>query len=100
MTTTQIEIPRQRLIEFCHRYPIQRLALFGSVLREDFKINSDVDVLVTFIPGAPVGFLMMGRMKRELAALFQRRVDLVPETGLKAVIRDEILASAEEIYAV
>jgi predicted nucleotidyltransferase len=100
MTTPQIEISRQRLTEFCRRYPIQRLSLFGSVLRADFKTNSDVDVLVTFIPGVPVGFLMMGRMKRELAALFQHRVDLVPETGLKPVIRDEILASVEEIYAV
>jgi len=100
MTTPHITIPRQQLVEFCQRYPIRRLALFGSVLREDFRPESDVDVLVVFQPDAKVGFLLLGRMKRELSALFQRPVDLVPEGGLKAAIRADVLKSAEEIYAV
>jgi hypothetical protein len=78
---------------------VRRLALFGSVLREDFSAESDVDVLVAFEPDAPIGFLALGQMRRELEALFNRPVDLVPQDGLKPWIRDDVLASAEAIYA-
>jgi len=58
-----------------------------------------IDVLVTFEPDAKIGFLALGRLRRELEALFNRPVDLVPQDGLKSRVRDSVLASAEPIYA-
>ena len=78
---------------------MKSLELFGSVLRADFRPDSDVDVLVEFEPGARIGFVALGRMQRELTALFERPVDLVPKDGLKPVIRQDVLASTEVIYA-
>jgi hypothetical protein len=94
-----INISDKKLAVFCQHHHISHLALFGSVLRDDFQAGSDVDVLVVFEPSARVGFLALGQMKRELEDIFQRRVDLVPQDGLKPIIRDEMLASATEIYA-
>ena len=84
----RISIPQRELKEFCRRYQIQRLALFGSVLRQDFRANSDVDMLVAFTPNARIGFLTLAQMQRELTELFHRQVDLVPLDGLKPVIRE------------
>jgi len=95
----QITIPKKSLEAFCRRYQIRRLALFGSVLRDDFNRNSDVDVLVVFDPSARVTFMTLGRMKRELSAIFHRPVDLVPQEGLKPAIREAVLADAREVYA-
>ena len=95
----RISIPKKDLSEFCHRYQIDRLALFGSVLRQDFRKDSDVDVLVSFKPDAHVGFITLSRMRRELSELFKRPVDLVLMDGLKPVIRDSVLANIEEVYA-
>ena len=99
MVTAQIDIPTERLKEFCERYKIRRLALFGSVIRDDFRLESDIDILVVFHPEALVTFMTLGRMKRELTELFQHPVDLVPQIGLKTAIRESILSSAQEIYA-
>jgi predicted nucleotidyltransferase len=95
----KIGIPKQELAEFCRRYHVQKLALFGSVLGDNFRAESDVDVLVSFHPNAHVGFITFSRMQRELAELFQRPVDLVPMDGLKPVIRDSVLSDIEEVYA-
>jgi len=94
-----IEIPNDGLIRFCRQHQVQRLALFGSVLRDDFHPDSDVDILVKFSPSARVSFMSLGQMKRELTSIFHRPVDLVPEEGLKPAIREEILSSAREVYA-
>jgi hypothetical protein len=75
------------------------LALFGSVLRQDFRHDSDVDVLVQFESEARVGFLTLARMARELSSILGRRVDLVPQDGLKLLIRDKVLAEAEGLFA-
>jgi len=99
MATPRIEVPRAEMAEVCRRHRIRRLALFGSVLRDDFGPHSDVDVLVTFAPDARIGFLALGRLKRELSELLGRRVDIVPEDGLKPLIRERVLSSAEVIYA-
>ena len=99
MARPRITVPQTRLAEFCRRNHIRRLALFGSVLRDDFRGDSDVDVLVEFQPGTQLGFMALGRMQRELSALLQRPVDLVPRDGLKPVIRDAVLASAQVVYA-
>jgi predicted nucleotidyltransferase len=90
---------RARFYAHFRRYQIQRFHLFGSVLREDFGSDSDVDVLVEFGPEAQIGFITLSRMRRELAELLQRPVDLVPREGLKPKIREAVLSSAEVIYA-
>ncbi len=95
----KIKIPQQELVDFCRRYQVQRLALFGSVLGDNFRPDSDVDVLVSFQPNARIGLITFSRMQRELASLFNRPVDLVPMDGLKPVIRDAVLSDIEEIYA-
>jgi len=94
-----IRIPREKLQAFCRQYQVRRLALFGSFARGEAGPHSDVDLLVAFQPGAQVGFLTLGRMKRELAEMLQASVDLVPQDGLKPVIRETILAEARELYA-
>jgi hypothetical protein len=98
-TRVKIKIPRRNLAEFCRRYQVRRLALFGSVLGNNFRAESDVDVLVSFQPDARAGFLTLSRMQRELSGLFNRPVDLVPMDGLKPVIRDSVLSNIEEVYA-
>ena len=95
----RISIPKKELKEFCRRYQVDRLALFGSVLSQDFRKDSDVDVLVSFEPDAHIGFITLSRMQRELSELFKRPVDLVLMDGLKPVIRDSVLANIEEVYA-
>ena len=99
MAMPRIQIPAQELADLCQRYHVRQLALFGSVLRDDFRPDSDVDVLVEFEPRARIGFMALGRLQRELAALFQRPVDVVPRDGLKPIIRDRVLSDAEVVYA-
>lgn len=99
VTRARIRVPKRKLADFCKRNQIRSLALFGSVLRADFRPDSDVDVLVEFEPGADVGLMEFGRIQRELADIFNREVDLVPRKGLKLRIRDSVLASSEVLYA-
>lgn len=96
----QIEIPQEKIEDFCRRYQVRELALFGSVLREDFGPESDVDVLIDFEPEAEVTLLTLSGMQIELSDLLQRPVDLVLRDGLKAIIRDSVLSDAQVIYAV
>lgn len=95
----KIKIPKKELTDFCRRYQVQKLALFGSVLGDHFRAESDVDILVSFQPDARIGFITFSRMQRELAEIFKRPVDLVPMDGIKPVIRESVLANIEEIYA-
>lgn len=99
MSKARIPIPKVQFNEFCRRNQVKSLALFGSVLRADFRPDSDVDILVEFQPGARIGFLALSRMQRELAELLHRPVDLVPKDGLKPLIRDAVLSSTEVVYA-
>jgi uncharacterized protein len=94
-----VEIPSNQLATLCARHGIQELALFGSALSDRFAKASDIDLLVTFLPEARPGFLTLARVQRELEALFGRPVDLVPKRGLKAAIRDSVLAEARVLYA-
>lgn len=99
MTRARIAIPKEDIAAFCLRNQIRSLALFGSVLRDDFRADSDIDILVDFESDAVVGMVALGRMQRELSALLARPVDLVPRVGLKPRIRDSVLATSEELYA-
>jgi len=93
-------IPKERVTEFCRQHHIRKLSVFGSILREDFRHDSDVDVLVEFEPGHGPGFLRLVRMERELSTLLGgRKVDLVTEKFLNRRIRERVLASAEIQYA-
>jgi uncharacterized protein len=94
-----IPIPHQTLALLCRRRHIRRLELFGSVLRDDFRPDSDVDILVEFEPEAQIGLFAFQQIQTELSDLLHRPVDLVPRDGLKPVIRESVLASAQEIYA-
>ena len=93
----RIEVPSEQIAEFCRRNHIRRLALFGSVLRDDFTPASDVDILVEFKPGKTPGFAFFG-MQDELSDLLGRRVDLRTPSELSKYFRDEVLAEAEELY--
>jgi len=97
MTRHGIEIPQDRIAEFCRRHRIRRLALFGSILREDFRPDSDVDVLVEFEPGTRVG-LRFFAIERELSELLGRKVDLNTPGFLGKYYRDEVLREAEVQY--
>jgi hypothetical protein len=99
ITSARIPVHSRQISGICRRYHVRRLALFGSVLRDDFRPDSDVDVLVAFEPEARVGFVTLSRMQRELSELFKRPVDLVPMDGLKPVIRESVLSSAQNVYA-
>ncbi len=94
--TARIQFDRRALTELCYRHGIRRLALFGSVVRDDFGPDSDVDVLVDFQPLRIPDLFRYGIMAEELAALFGRRVDLVTYGSLKNPIRRaSILEDAE-----
>lgn len=94
----RITVDRQRIAEFCRKYHIRKLSLFGSVLGDNFRPDSDVDVLVAFEPGQIIGLRIID-IEDELARLFGRRVDLVSEKYLNHRIRDGVLAAAEVQYA-
>ena len=95
----KLQIPQDEINNLCQRYQVRRLALFGSAARGDTRPDSDIDFLVTFKSGSEIGFLALGKMQRELSEMFHRPVDLVPQEGLKPVIRESVLAEAREIYA-
>lgn len=99
MILRNLDLPLDAINQLCRSYRVRELALFGSVLREDFDANSDVDLLVEFEPGTPVGFITLAHMQRELSALLHRPVDLVPKNGLKPRIREAVLAGAQVLYA-
>lgn len=95
-----IAIDRDSLADFCHRNGIRKLSLFGSVLRDDFRPDSDVDVLVEFDPEHVPGLIRFIQIEDELSALLGgRRVDLVTAGFLNRRIRSRVLAEAEDRYA-
>jgi predicted nucleotidyltransferase len=95
----KIDIPSQAIIGLCQRHHIRQLALFGSVLRDDFGPESDVDVLVEFEPEARIGYLRFFRLQDELTALFGREVDLFTPNSLKPFARNHAMQSKAVIYA-
>ena len=95
----KIDVPQDQIAVFCKKRHIRRLALFGSVLSDEFRRDSDVDVLVEFEPGAVVGLLRMAGIERELSELLGRPIDLRTPADLSRYFRDDVLASAEVQYA-
>lgn len=97
-----IDIPTQQIKAFCRKWKVQELALFGSILRDDFGSDSDIDALISFAPEARVLFRDLDAMEHELTELFGRRVDLVSRRGVEqsqnAMRRREILSNMETLY--
>ncbi len=96
----RIAVDEEKIAAFCREHRIRRLALFGSALRDDFRHDSDVDVLVEFEPGSAPGLLQIARMERELSpALGGRKVDLRTPEDLSRYFRQSVLQHAEVHYA-
>ena len=102
MNRTKIEIPKEKIAEFCQKWKIVELSLFGSVLREDFRPDSDVDVLVTFAPDAQYSLFDLVHIEEELREILGRNVDLVERKAVERsenyIRRKHILGSLEAIY--
>lgn len=98
MLQARIRLPEDAVAGFCSRHRIHRLAVYGSVLRDDFRPDSDIDVLVEFEPGRCVGLITFAGMENELSDLIGRQVDLTTPAGLSPYFRDEVLAEAETLY--
>src|ERR1035437_6432212 len=92
-------VNQSALREFCHTEHIQRLSLFGSVLREDFNSSSDIDVLLVFESGHTPGFLGLARIERMLSGMFGgKKIDVRTPDELSRYFRDEVVSSAQVLY--
>ena len=98
-TRARIDISAEALTELCRRYHVLELSLFGSVLRDDFREDSDIDFLVEYDPDAHVGLFEHFDLQRALEDLLGRSVDLVPKNGLHHLLRESVLATSAVIYA-
>jgi hypothetical protein len=96
--TTAIALPMDQIKEFCQRQPIQKLSLFGSVLRDDFHADSDVDMLVEFTVGARIGYFELVGMEIELTEIVGRKVDLRTPGELSKYFRQNVLDTAQVVY--
>ena len=103
MKIKEIKLSLNKITAFCQHWQITEFALFGSVLRDDFRSDSDIDVLVTFSPEAHHTLFDLVHMENELKEIFQRDVDLVSRRGIERSLnylrRNEIFSSAQTIYA-
>lgn len=95
---THIYLDPAVVAEFCRRHAIREMALFGSVTRDDFRPESDVDVLIEFDPQVKVGFFQLVDIRDELSSLLGREVDLVTKPMLSTYFRDEVMSNREIIY--
>ena len=93
-----VEIPEQAIAEFCRRHHIRRLSLFGSILRDDFGSDSDIDVLVEFESGCVPGMLRMAGLEIELSGILGRRADVRTAAELSRHFREDVLKEAEAQY--
>jgi predicted nucleotidyltransferase len=100
MRSKKFTLPRKKIAEFCKRWSITEFSVFGSVLRDDFRPDSDIDVLVSIDPKAHIGLFELIDMKLELEKMFKRPVDLIEKEGLRNPYRrQEILRTAQVVYA-
>lgn len=97
MSRIKIKVPREKIADFCKRYHIRKLAFFGSVLREDFTPESDVDVLVEFEPGYVPGLAFFA-MQDQLSKILGRKVDLNTKGFISKYFRDEVLRESRVEY--
>lgn len=99
MGQARIDIPQAAIAEFCRRHHIRKLSLFGSVIRDDFRLESDIDILVEFDRDHIPGFMGLAGMEIELSdVLAGRKVDMNTPGGISRYYRDEVMAEAEVLY--
>ena len=100
----QVKLPEKEIADFCQRWQIVELSVFGSILRDDFNANSDIDFLFTFSPEARWGLFKVMEMQQELEQLVERPVDFVSKRAIEHshnwLRREEILGNAEIVYEV
>ena len=94
-----VELPEAEIAEVCRRYQVKELAVFGSAARGELRPDSDVDLLVEFLPEAAVDLLQHFAAEREFSELLGRKVDLVSKRALRSALREEVLSQARLIYA-
>jgi hypothetical protein len=94
-----VELPEAGIAEICRRYQVKALSLFGSAARGEMRPDSDVDLLVEFLPDAEIGLIQHFAAERELSALLGRKVDLVSKRAIRKTLIEEILPQARLIYA-
>lgn len=103
MIITAINLPMEKIADFCNRWQVVEFSLFGSVLRDDFRPDSDVDVMVEFAPDAHPTFTILDQMEDHLHQIFDRDIDLITRQGIETtrnyLRRQEILSSAQIVYA-
>jgi predicted nucleotidyltransferase len=93
------QVGAAELADLCQRYQVRKLSLFGSAARGEMRPDSDIDLLVEFLPNADVGLVEHAGLMLDLAQLLGRKVDLVSKNGLKPRIRHSVLADARLVYA-
>jgi len=102
MKNLKVKLPEEKIEEFCRRWQITELAVFGSVLRDDFRPDSDIDFLVSFAPDENWSLFDLVDMERELAAIVGRKVDLIEKVAIERshnlLRRKEILSTAQTFY--
>jgi predicted nucleotidyltransferase len=99
-SSPRLQFSSDALRELCERWHVRRLAFFGSILRDDFREDSDVDLLVEFLPGLAPTLFSVEQMRRELSQVFGgRAVDLLTPASIKSRLREQILKQAVEQYA-
>lgn len=99
MLINGVNFPQDRLADICRRYGAARLSLFGSILRDDFRADSDVDMLVEFLPQTRIGLIGIANMEAELGEAVGRRVDLRTPPELSRYFRDEVVEGARLLHA-
>ncbi len=94
-----VEVDEVKLVDLCRRYRVRELSLFGSAARGDMRAESDIDLLVEFLPNAKVDLVEYAGLMLDLSQLLGRKVDLVSKNGLKPLIRAAVLEEARLLYA-
>ena len=94
-----VNLPEDRIREYCETQPIERLSVFGSAVRNELRPDSDIDLLVEYLPDGGVGYFAMARHMRALSEIVGRQVDLCTPKALSRHIRQSVLDSARLIYA-
>ena len=99
MLKSNIDLSKEKIKEFCRKNHIRKLSVFGSYLKEDYNEESDIDILVEFIPENIPGLIRLAAMENELTSIIGRKVDIRTAEDLSRYFREEVLASAEVKYA-
>lgn len=99
MVINGVNFPMERLTDLCRRFGVSRLSVFGSILRDAFTADSDVDMLVEFLPQTRIGLIGMANMEAELSEAIGRKVDLRTASELSRYFRDEVVSQARLLHA-